>query len=1182
MKELIGKLSRGIIEYNLPEVEVSVTDIDKSIEAGELYHGSFEIFSKDDNELKGIVYSTCEKFKIINDQFVGRNNKIEYVIDGKNSEIGDVIKGRVNIVSNGGELFIPYTIAVKEESIPSSIGDISNLFHFINLVKQEYDEGLKMFLSKDFERIILKDNVADKSLYNGLINSYSKKRALEEFMLAINKKQEVKIELSDTLREYDMLEESYGDILTLTRNTWGYIDIKVDVDGDFITEYKKNITEDDFAGNNYEFRYLIDISKLHSGMNYGKIKFYTMNQCLECEISIDNTGEIDSANHEIKKCIASLNEQYLNFRMRKSSIDTWAENSNVLIERARGFRDDMPFLKLLQAQMYISRRRDEEAKWLIDSVAEEILDKKEENVVLYCYYLYVRTLQKRKLEQTIIATDIIRKYYENGYDKWQLLWILLYIDTSFENNKSLKLTRIKEQYKIGCRSTLMYYEALYVLNKQPALLRVINSFELQVLNFGSKYDAIDLRLAVQISELAMLEKNFRTLLFNILVKLYDKFENKIILTAIISLLIRGNKTDEKYFKWYAKGVTADIQVTRLYEYYVYSMPEDYDGIVPNTVLMYYVYNGNQLMNREAFFYGLIIRNKDKQPNVYKNYRRNMEHFALDKLRNGEIDRFISVVYADVLTEEMITEENEKNLVKILNTWKLECDNDRIKEVIVRHKEIVNEQTFVINKGIAYINIYTDDAVVLLKDINGNIYHNTINYTLTKLYDNKGLNKIALERNPGNIYLMAKECEQTLKYHKSIPSGVSLFKEVMISNDFEEVYKDYIIQDIIDYYSNNYDGEELDEYLMSIDVSRLKRKSRVSVIELMIMRGLYDYAEKYLIEYGYSDIDPRKILKYCSRRLKEDKEIEEDKQLLEYCNYAFSKGKYNEIILDYLCRYYYGTTKEMMEIWRVSKEFEFESRDLEERLIAQMLFSRTFISSVVTIYDSYYKKGASEVIRYAYLFFMSHEYFIRENPVDDMFFKHLGDELVFDKNIMDICKCAYLKYQSDKKTISDTNKEICMDCMEYLDKKTIIFDFYKQFTKWFAVSDRILDKTTIVYRAEPQDKVLISYYLETGNNEEKEYTTEEMKCCFTGMYTKSFTLFYGEKLNYYITEISDGESRVTESKDHQLDDRNVEASQSRYGMLNDILMCMEMKQEGMISELAGKYYVNNELVKHLFR
>lgn len=1182
MKELIGKLSRGIIEYNLPEVEVSVTDIDKTIETGELYRGSFEIFGKNDNELKGIVYSTSEKFKIVNDQFVGKVNRIEYIIDGKYCETGDVIEGRVNIVSNGGELFVPYRINVKEESIPSSLGEISNMFHFINLVKQEYDEALKMFLSKDFERIILKNNVADRCLYNGLIKSYSKKRALEEFIIAINKKQEVSVELSDTKRDYERLEDSYGDILNLTRNTWGYLDMKVSVDGDFITDYKKTITEEDFAGNNYEFRYLIDVSKLHSGMNYGKIIFTTVNQRLECEISIDNTTNKDDTGYEIKKCIAGLNELYLSFRLHKISMDTWAENSNTLIERARGFRDDIPFFKLLQAQMYISRRRDEDAKWLIDSVAEEILDKKEENVELYCYYLYVRTLQKRKLDQTIIATDIIKKYYENGYDRWQLLWILLYIDTSFENNKSLKLTRIKEQYKIGCRSTLMYYEALYVFNKQPALLRVINSFELQVLNFGSKYDAIDLRLAVQISELAMLEKNFRPLLFNVLVKLYEKFENKVILSAIISLLIRGNKTENKYFEWYSKGIYADVQVTRLFEYYIYSMPENYDGVIPNTVLMYYVYNGNQLMDREAFFYGIIIKNKDKQPNVYKNYRRNMEYFALDKLRKGEIDKYISAIYADVLSEEMITEDNEKSLVNILNTWLFECDNDRIKEVIVRHKEIVNEQVFRVNKGIAYINIYTEDAIVLLRDIEGNIYHNTVNYRLTKLLRENILNEIATDRNSDNIYLMAKECEQSLKYHKSIPSGVSLFKDIMVSSDFEIGYKDYIIQDIIEYYSNNYDGEELDEYLKSIDVGRLGRKSRVSVIELMIMRGLYDYVEKYLMEYGYSDIDAGKILKYCSRVLKENQETVEDKQRLEYCAYAFSKGKYNEIILDYLCRYYYGTTREMMEIWRASKEFSYESRDLEERLIVQMLFSRTYLSSVAAIYDSYYRKGSLEVVRYAYLFFMSYEYFVKETPLADMFFKHLGDELSSDTNIMDICKCAFLKYHSEKKSISDTNRDICKECIEYLEKKNIIFDFYKIYDKWFNVPERILDKTTIIYRTEPKDKVLISYYLDTGNNEEKEYLTEEMKSCFNGMYIKSFTLFYGEKLKYYITETSEGESKVTESKDHQLDDRDVEANSSRYGMLNDILMCMDVKEEGTINSLAKKYYINNELMKRLFR
>ena len=132
-----------------------------------------------------------------------------------------------------------------------------------------------------------------------------------------------------------------------------------------------------------------------------------------------------------------------------------------------------------------------------------------------------------------------------------------------------------------------------------------------------------------------------------------------------------------------------------------------------------------------------------------------------------------------------------------------------------------------------------------------------------------------------------------------------------------------------------------------------------------------------------------------------------------------------------------------------------------------------------------------------------------------------------------------------------------------------------------MSGRILDKTTIVYRTEPQDKVLINYYLETGNLEKKDYMTEEMNCCFTGMYIRSFTLFYGERLKYYISEISGEEMKFTESRDYQLDDRCVEANDSRYGMLNDILMCRELKEENIVNDLARKYYVNNEFVRKLF-
>lgn len=1179
MKELIGKLSRGIVEYDLPQIETSVIDITEEIEEGQRSRGFFEVFSKNERELKGIVYSSDNRVKIRNNQFIGKRCKIEYDIYGENLENGDNIKGRINIVSNGGEVFVPFDISIKNESLPSSIGEISNLFHFINLVKQEYDEALKMFLNPEFERIILKKDIAAKCMYNGLMQGIDKKRAMEEFIIAINKKQVVDISVSDTKREYDSLEESYGDVLILTKSTWGYLKVDIKVDGDFITDYKRSISDEDFAGSNYEFEYLINTDRLHAGINFGKITFETITGKAECEIIVYNGNIKDEGIKEITKCKIMLNKLYLDFRLHNINMDVWAEKSLEFLERARGFNDNIPMLKLLQAQVCLSKKRESEAKWLLDSVAEEILDNKDGNVVVYCYYLYVRTLQRRELEQTILATDIIRKYYENGFDKWELLWILLYIDTSYENNKSLKITRIKEQFNIGCRSNLLYYEALYVFNKQPALLRVLNNFELQVLNFGAKYGSIDLRLAVQISEIAMLEKKFKPILFNILSKLYEKFENKVILNALISILIRGNKTENKYFKWYELAVMADVQVTRLYEHYVFSMAEDFDGNIPNTVLMYYVYNGNLLMNREGFFYTKIIKDKEKHPNVYKNYVNVMEKFVMEKIRIGEMDDELAVIYNDILSPEMITEENERNLVSILNTWRITCNDKRISEVLVSHKEINGEDVYRIKNGKAYVNIYTDDAIVLFRDINGNVYNNTIDYKIERMFINKQLDEVVAARNPENVYLMAKECEQIIKYQKKMTSDIKLFKRVMENDNFRVQYKDFIIHDIIDYYVENYDGDELDEYLESIDLSRISHEARIKIAELMITRGMYESVGNYLEVYGYRDIDPRRILKYCSRVLREDEEFDEN--ILEYADFAFKNGKYNETILEYLCRYYNGSTKEMLEMWRVSKEFSFESRDLEERLIAQMLFSRTLVSSICVVYDSYYEKGSMEMIRFAYLNYLSYEYFVKCTAMEDMFFKHLEDEIVSNMNVADICKCAYLKYFSEKNNISERTKKIAKECMEYLAKKEIYFDFFKIYGKWFEVMPSVLDKTTITYLTEPQDKVMINYFVETGNLEEKEYISEEMKKVFEGMYIKSFTLFFGEKLKYYINEIKDKNVSITESSDYQIDDRSIETSKSRYGMLNDILVCRDLKEENIVNDLAEKYFVINEMAKNLF-
>ena len=91
-------------------------------------------------------------------------------------------------------------------------------------------------------------------------------------------------------------------------------------------------------------------------------------------------------------------------------MERWSEKSLALIERARGFSDDDDFLKLVQAQICITRERDDEAEWLLNSVAEDILDDADNNLEMYCYYLYIRTLQKRDASVTgqIFDSSVVR------------------------------------------------------------------------------------------------------------------------------------------------------------------------------------------------------------------------------------------------------------------------------------------------------------------------------------------------------------------------------------------------------------------------------------------------------------------------------------------------------------------------------------------------------------------------------------------------------------------------------------------------------------------------------------------------------------------------------------------------------------------------------------------------------
>ena len=137
-------------------------------------------------------------------------------------------------------------------------------------------------------------------------------------------------------------------------------------------------------------------------------------------------------------------------------------------------------------------------------------------------------------------------------------------------------------------------------------------------------------------------------LFRVLVRGYEDEQLSHLqtetLSCICSLLIKGNVSDKKYFIWFQRGVEAQLQITRLYEYYMLSMPEDYDGEIPQIVLMYFAYQSTLPYERNAYLYRYLMKNQNLYGQIYQQYEDSIRAFTQDQLLRGHMNQDLKVLY----------------------------------------------------------------------------------------------------------------------------------------------------------------------------------------------------------------------------------------------------------------------------------------------------------------------------------------------------------------------------------------------------------------------------------------------------------------------------------------------------------------------------------------------------------
>ena len=1180
MHEIVDKLLNGVFDYDNGKLSFSVQRIEETIPAGGMFEGSFTIESLDDLPASGNVYTSSMRLVCRIDSFEAKNIDVTFLFDSTGLEPGDIIKGDVQIVSNKGEYYIPFAFSIVRSIVKSSMGSVKNLFHFTNQAQMSWEEAVSLFYSREFLQVFEGNEKAQLIKYRGFANQPGNEESVDDFLISVNKKQAVTYSVDKNVHEFTDVTESLRCELPIRKSTWGYVHLEASTDCPFIRIEKEELTANDFLGNVHRFVFFVEEDKLHEGRNFGRLIFKSPHQTLTVTIIVSkrmsNEG-LRIERREKRNLTMRLMRCYIAFRTKHINVNTWVRDSLKIVERLNVLDEKNPESRLFQAQLLLVSQRFNEAKWIIDHVASDLKIQRKEPT-LYSYYLYLTTLYLRDESYINEVAAEVEDMYKRNRNDYRILWTLMYLDEDLSSNHAQKIELIEEQYKNGCRSPIMYVEAYQYYVNNPVTLSKLNEFEIQILTWAARNGLMNNELCKQVLYLCARNKEFSEGLLKLLIKIYRINEDPDVVSAICSMLIKEGKVDTEYFEWYRMGVEMELRITKLYEYYMLSIPLDREELLPKSVIMYFGFKNHMDYVHIAYLYANMLRHRFDVQRLCEEYEPAMKEFAIEQIRKGHINRDLAFIYEQVIPADSIEPDLVNDFVRLLFTYDVTVD-EGVKNICVVQEEFEGERIYPVENGHAYPDIYSSNYMVFAENERG------VRSILPEKNTVRLINEAAyvpfiknyVTDNPGfNLYL----CTGRRHFITVDEDNVDFCRNLVDSVDIRETFKRDVRMELLRHYYDNNEISTLDEFLINIDPRILNSKDRAELIGYFVIRGMYDEAYDIITIYGAEKVPVKTVVRICSHMISRKEELY-DVMLVKVAYHAFINGKYDVMTLQYLVDNFNGLTKELRNLWKAAGQFDLDCDKLMEKLIIQMLTTRTTIGEKDQLFEEYVKKGSNTRVELAYLSYNAYDYFIKERVLDTSVFTHLTKNYRRGEELNDACKLALLKYYAeDEKVYDDRIKEMLIEFIKEFLQKNIFFVFFREFMDIMPELSVYNDKTIVEYRTDPGVRVLLHYLIE-GDEEEESYHTEEMRNMYGGVFSREFILFFGENLQYYITEESAGHEALTFSDSVSISDVVSAGRESRYDLLNDMVVSKTLQDEDTLIQLMEEYVIDECFTDKVF-
>ena len=1175
----IGQIAAGRFNGTKPILAFSEETIDLSVIEGRSEAGSFVIESTNQIKICGIVYSTNPRMECLNPHFEGEKVRIRYQFNSKGLTEGDTCEGKFVIVCNQIEYSLSFCARITRLYAEASTGAVKSLDDFTRLAASNWDEAYHLFYNRNFLNTIPYDNVYERLTYEGFACARPSGQNMEEFLIGVNKKQPVSISVDKSEEIFMASKEPQSGCFTITKDNWGYTEIRLRTDCEFIKLSKPVLTLDDFIGKTYLYEYIIDASAMHAGRNFGRIYIDGVYQSFTIDITAgvrDDDGSISdiAVTKDIKECMVGIMELYTSFRLKRIVTGVWANETISILNHLHALVPDEHMYELMKAQAFIINRQRQEAKWILDDFKHSNPDKK---APIWGYYLYLMTLLEREPSYVDNMTHEVELIFYENPDSVLLFWVLLFLMDQYFDDSAGKLKDIKYWVLRGCSSPYLYIEAYYLISQDPYLIKELSVFELRILSWAVKEKALTKELAGAIFEAVDLAGGFDNRVYELLTAAYEICPEAEYVGIICSYLIKGHKNDTCFHKWFELGIENKLRLTGLYEAYLITMDDRQISPVPKIIQMYFSFDNKLPYRKLAVLYNNIIAAKETEPEVYHKYRKAMGRFSMDQAQLRHIDDNLAVLYEDMLELGFINEELSAAFSDIIYTHKLIVFDKRIVRAIIYQNEMKEPQIVPVTDQCAYFELFSNDYVILFEDSRGYRYVKSISYRLQRLMDAEKYLDRCISLSPDRPQYIVSHFKHVRDYSDFTKDDLKLFKPVFYSESFSDSYKAVMGYRILKYCQLHDYEDYVRPFLQSINFDTLQKDARKYLIDMLVSNRLYEKAYDMAMEYGIDMLAAASKVVLCENALKV--QHVDDDFMVQLAISAFKTGKYSDLVLKYLCENYTGPTDELINLWHAADKFSISSMKLDERILEQGIYTQIEPEKISDIFMEYYKRAGNEKLILAYISLVAHGYLHSGGCKADFIFDIIEKRFIGNRTLNDACQLALLKHFAEKTDITQAELEIEDTLLKYYIYNNMYFDFFARLDYRLLEKYFLYDKAFLQYESTPGTHVVLHY---SRDEDGEEFNSEDMVEMYDGIYVKTFVIFFGELIRYYITEEHDNSIEVKESNRLTCNNIPGDNDHSRYNLINEMIISDTLSDETTLKSNIDEYKRLDAATKQLFK